>query len=475
MWVCRMATCLHFGRQNAILMRMEKQDTPIALPQPFVRRMQDMLGSNAQDFLATYEMPPKRAFRLRLSPGPQGLPSDWTRDPVAWASNSYYFDTTQDVGKHPAQDIGAYYIQEPSAMAVAAAVNAQPGERILDLCAAPGGKTCAVADAMQGQGILVSNEIVPSRARTLARNVERMGLSHVVVLSEHPATIAKRFAGYFDKVIVDAPCSGEGMFRKTPAAREEWSPEAVEACAVRQLEILESACVTLHVGGELFYSTCTFSPQENEGVISEFLYRHPEFELAPLPLCEGAENGNADYVVRPCPAIGLTHRLYPHRLRGEGHFLARLILTDGVPRMSDRAARPLPDKQTAAWQTFCKDTLTEYPVATLRRGDMLCALQVPIDMDGLHVLRAGLHLGQDIRGRFEPDHALAAWLDPKRACRRIDLQEDEQRLTRYLRGETCDCDQKGWGVVSAFGLSAGWFKSDGMTAKNHFPKGLRRN
>ena len=254
------------------------------LPQGFPERMLHLLGeAEFAEFLASYERP--RSAGLRLNPRkplPDGASLPFCEAQVPWEPNGYYVCEGSRPGLHPWHDAGAYYLQEPSAMAPARLLDAQPGERVLDLCAAPGGKTTQLAAAMQGRGLLVCNEIHPRRAQVLASNIERLGIPNALVLSEHPAKLAQRFPGYFDRILVDAPCSGEGMFRKEEAAVTDWSEATVAMCAARQQEILASAAEMLAPGGRLVYSTCTFSPEENEGVISAFLHAHPAFSVEPV-------------------------------------------------------------------------------------------------------------------------------------------------------------------------------------------------
>ncbi len=441
------------------------EDKIDGLPQEFTTRMREMLGAEYDAFAATYAMPVARGLRVQ-----RAKVADWDAiapyalAPIPWSPASYYYDEGMEPGKHVLHDVGAYYIQEPSAMAVAAALEARPGERVLDLCAAPGGKTCAIADDMQGQGLLVANEIVPSRAATLARNVERMGIGHCLVLNESPATLAARWRGTFDRIVVDAPCSGEGMFRKTPAARAEWSVDNVEMCARRQYEILSSAQRLLRPGGVLVYSTCTFSPQENEYLIARFLAAYPEFEPSALPAAvPGARDADA-----------YMQRLYPHRLRGEGHFIARLRKRGDGASQIDAAACAPSKRDLQTWNAFADDTLARALCPNERIGDTLCLTPLHPDLRGIRALRTGLHLGRVVKDRIEPDHALAVRDGHGWFVRTLDLADDVSAAFRYLRGETLDCPHKGWGVATVFGLALGWYKGDGRIAKNHYPKGLRR-
>ena len=310
------------------------------LPDMFCRRMRALLGSEADAFFASYERP--RAVGLRFNPRKTpDLPLDFVREPVPWAVHGCYYDPDARPGLHPYHDAGLYYLQEPSAMAPASLLDAQPGERVLDLCAAPGGKSTQLASAMQDRGLLVCNEIHPKRARVLSGNVERLGFPNALVLNESPERLSARFPGWFDRVLVDAPCSGEGMFRKEDAAVTDWSEDTVAMCAARQKTILDEAAKLLRPGGRLVYSTCTFAPEENEGVIARFLATHPDYRI---------EAVDAPYFApgRPEWADGnpdLAHclRLWPHLLKGEGHFAAVLRRTGGESgEVPTQKPEPLP-------------------------------------------------------------------------------------------------------------------------------------
>ena len=370
-------------------------------------------------------------------------------------------------------------------MAPAGLLDVRPGMRVLDLCAAPGGKTTQLAAALQGQGLLVCNEIHPKRARILARNVERLAVANALVLNEHPQRLAERFSGFFDRILVDAPCSGEGMFRKEEAAVADWSPETVEMCARRQLEILRCAAGMLAPGGRLVYSTCTFAPQENEGTVSRFLAEAPDFTVAAAEAPWFAP-GRPDWVENPAPGIERTFRLWPHKLNGEGHYAAVLekrndsaVETARCGRPSDlpsrgRPRRAAPTDPEALLQAFCKETDAALPEGRLLEfGQSL--LLVPDEMPELHglkVLRAGLELGQVLKNRFEPAHAWALWLKTTRSV--ADFPADSPEIAAYLRGQTLSGPQTGWTLVTADGLSLGWAKGSGGSLKNHFPKALRR-
>lgn len=448
------------------------------LPELFLERMKGMLGDEYEAFLATFEQDRYQALRLNaLKKNADGCTaaeillqkqSDVQDkflhlEQVSWAPNGYYYAKEDQPGKHPYHEAGVYYIQEPSAMAPVPLLEVQPGERVLDLCAAPGGKSTQIAAALQGKGLLICNEIHPARAKILSENVERLGIRNACVTNETPARLATIFPEYFDKILVDAPCSGEGMFRKNEAACEEWSPENVELCAARQDEILDCAATMLRPGGRLVYSTCTFASQENEGSISRMSERHPEFTVLDA------------------------HRLWPHKVKGEGHFVA-VLQKAGEEKSSYRASavggteKGIPEKNVAKdwadYLTFSKETL-RIPLSGnyLKFGDHLYLM--PEDMPsvkGLKVLRPGLHVGTLKKNRFEPSHALALALSPADVLHVWNLSSKDATINAYLNGQTFPAEgEKGWYLICVDGFSIGWGKLAGGVMKNHYPKGLRKN
>ena len=454
------------------------------LPQAFLERMERMLGDEYPAFLESYEK--ERYQALRVNP----LKADredflqkapFTLRTVAWEPNGFYYDKDDAPGKHPYHASGVYYIQEPSAMAPAAYLDAQPGERILDLCAAPGGKSTQIAAAMRGEGLLISNEIHPARAKILSENIERMGIRNAMVTNESPQSLAKVFEAYFDRIMVDAPCSGEGMFRKNADACDEWSPENVAICAQRQAEILECAASMLRPGGRMVYSTCTFAPEENEGTISRFLEKHPEFSIVDVPHYETMSEGVAAWTDAPQPGLERTIRLFPHHVDGEGHYLAVLGKAGSVSDNYDGYCargpeKGIPERDAKEYLDFAKDTLRVKPEGKLIRfGEQLYL--APEEMPatkGLKVLRPGLHLGTMKKNRFEPSHALALALRPEDVLHSYDMEGESREVRMYLNGQTLQEDgEKGWYLMTVDGYSIGWGKLAGGMIKNHYPKGLR--
>ena len=428
------------------------------LPEAFLDRMQQQLGEEYEDFLKSLERP--RAVALRLNPLKGEAPAlPFVKEPVPWEDQGFYYDPDARPGLHVYHEAGVYYLQEASAMAPVFLLDPQPGEKICDLCAAPGGKTTQIAGKMGGEGFLLCNEINPKRAKILSRNIERMAVANALVTNEHPENLAKRFPGVFDRVLVDAPCSGEGMFRKEEAAVTDWSQETVEMCANRQGEILHSAAKMVKPGGRLVYSTCTFAPEEDEEAVETFLSAHPEFvaETVEAPWFVPGENGS--------------HRMWPHKLLGEGHFAAVFRKRDGEEgELPESKGEKLPK----VWETFAKELGIRLPEGrALSFGQNL--FWVPKEMPELNrlkVLRPGLELGTVKKDRFEPAHALALWLKDCKTTQ--DFEADSDEIRAYIHGEVVPSAQKGWCLVRAGGYSIGWGKGDGRVLKNHYPKGLRR-
>ena len=485
-------------------------DGPAALPELFLERMQGILGGEFGPFADSYkEHEQVRGLRLNtLKLDPESALALCGRlfelVPVPWCGAGFYYAPGTRPGRHPWHEAGLYYIQEPSAMIAAALSGTKPGEKVLDLCAAPGGKTTALAAMLGGWGMLLANEIHPERAKILSQNVERMGIRNAVVTNETPEHLAERFGFFFDRVIVDAPCSGEGMFAKEPEALAHWSPENVAICAARQRDILESADRMLREGGVLVYSTCTFAPEEDEGTIGAFLAKHPEYHVIrdfAVSLPEGIDRGHPGWTLEsaPFPEISGAVRLWPHRIKGEGHFAcvlrkgeeeSRQVFPEtagtGKAYAGDRPAAAglsltgkagaKPDGNSALWSAFAPEFLREGVLSSgnagtagriIRYGDEFYLLPGGIeesDLAGIRVLRAGLDLGGIVgagdkgnsssnrrdsgakrgkaeeklkRGelRFEPSHALAMALKPEEAAAAVDFAADSPEIRAFFRGE----------------------------------------
>ncbi len=469
----------------------------VPLPEDYVTRMKEMLGADFGAFMDSYAG--ESAYGLRYNPLKaerehfERIAAPYLQERIPWAAEGYACLREKHPGKQILHEAGAYYIQEPSAMSAAELLGDAPGHglsgawegwRILDLCAAPGGKTTQIAGKLGGNGLLVANEYVSSRARILSQNVERFGVRNCVVLNEDPARLAGQFPCFFHRILVDAPCSGEGMFRKDEAARAEWSAERVGQCAARQLGILEHADKMLMPGGRMVYSTCTFSPAENEGVIACFLQKHPDYELIRPELCGGMDCGRPEWAAEyaGCDITPLhverCVRLWPHKLKGEGHFAAILQKKGAAERdaAAYRRVQPVRDKEIVSlWERFaCENLNVKLSGVLVAFGTNLYLTPESMrDLNGLKVERAGLHLGECKKNRFEPSHALALALKPQDGKCGYALSGDEAE--RYLRGETLTRSGalQGWTLLSYEGYTFGWGKAGGNQIKNHYPKGLR--
>lgn len=427
------------------------------LPSGFLRQMEAQLKEQFPLFLASYDKPSLRALRLRGDVD-QSAVQPFLGAPVPWAANAYYIRDDAAPGAHPLHEAGAYYIQDASAMAPALALSPKPCDTVLDLCAAPGGKATQLAAMMQGKGCLVANEPHPARAKILSRNIERMGIPHAAVTNTLPEVLQAKWPERFDCILVDAPCSGEGMFRKDPAARLEWSMDSPERCAKRQLSILESAARMLKPGGRMVYSTCTFNETENERVILAFLDTHRDFELLPftLPGLPPAGNGML--------------RLWPHIILGEGHFVALMRKRGDLLPSAKRPQTPCKEEQ------FVRSALQEVTAyepheVVFWKGSAVCPPDVDLNFDALPLLRLGLHLGTFKGKQFIPDHALALAAEAKRQ-----LPIDESLARIFLHGDVlpASSDVKGWLSPQLYGFQLGWGKASDGQIKNHYPKGLRK-
>jgi 16S rRNA C967 or C1407 C5-methylase (RsmB/RsmF family)/NOL1/NOP2/fmu family ribosome biogenesis protein len=476
------------------------------IPGAFLDHIARLLGDEYPAFLASYDAAPGVGLRvntLKIAPEAFRQLAPFELAAVPWCDAGFMLaGGSQEPGKHPYHAAGLYYLQDPSAMAVAELLDPQPGERVLDLAAAPGGKATHIAAKLRGQGLLVANEIHPKRAWELAGNLERWGATNVAITNETAERLSERFAGFFDRVLVDAPCSGEGMMRKGAAARLEWAPELVRGCASRQTAILGEAARLVHPGGRLVYSTCTFNPVENEGTVARFLDTHPEFELAEPPRRPGFAPGRPDWLdigtvgagLAPAPDGGRPQedaptgarshlsrsvRLWPHLAPGEGHFIAVMRKCDAGPAAAlPRPWRParLPRPVETAYRSFCAESLTHPPidVGPALVGSYLYALPAALpDLTGLRFLHPGWWLGTIKKDRFEPSHALALGL-PSESAHRVANRRIDAEIEAYLRGHPfTDVGEDGWSLVSVNGYTIGWGKRVAGILKSHYPRGLR--
>lgn len=482
-------------------MENKKLNDEISLPKEFTDRMKELLKEEWEDFEYSYMN--NRYQSLRINRLKKGVIKENHSEilkkagidhieKVEWADDGYYYENTAYPGKHPFHEAGLYYIQEPSAMSAASLLKPIAGDIVLDLCAAPGGKSTQLAAYMEQKGLLISNEIHPARCKILSQNIERMAIANTIVTNEDSSSLAEKFPEFFDKILVDAPCSGEGMFRKNPQAIEEWSLDNIKLCAKRQSDILDNGASMLKNGGVIVYSTCTFSPEENEETIDAFIKRHKDF------------------------TVEKQIRLFPHKHKGEGHFVALLKKNgslDNIHQTEYKDTKSMPEscfhsnyinsksalnnkntknkkttekqpdkKQLVALKEFTSKTLNTHMEQYILSGrlilfgDQLYMLpEASPGLNGLKVLRAGLHIGEFKKDRFEPSHALALFMDKNNVKNSEDIKLSDNRTEKYLKGETIETSiQKGWCLVCIEGYSIGWGKAAGGQLKNHYPKGLRK-
>lgn len=420
------------------------------LPKEFLDRMKEILGEDFDAFLASYDEIPNGGLRtnpLKISADDLKKLLPFELEKVSWCDSGFYYPADARPGKEPFHDAGLFYMQEPSAMLPAALLDAKPGEIILDLCAAPGGKSTQIAGAMNGEGLLVANEPYPARAKVLSQNIERLGVKNAAVVCAYPDKLAERFFEFFDKIMVDAPCSGEGMFRKDPDTIDEWSEDNVKMCASRQWEILQSAYKMLKPGGRLVYSTCTFSKAEDEDIVERLINE-----------------------------LGMTcieqHRIWPHKERGEGHFAA--LLQKAGELVHTQIGTNI-NETCKEFEEFANDTFVNPPDGCIFRvrDELYSGATNPSVLTGLQVIRNGVHLGTVKKNRFEPAHAYA--LASKKEDVKKTYELEESQVISYLKGETVACENtNGWTLVCYKGYPLGWGKVSGGILKNHYPKGLRR-
>ena len=471
-------------------------DSRSGLPENFLKEMKEILGDEYWDFLNSYRDEKTSAIRVNTLKMPverfkdlDFFNIDFDRDRITWANEAYYISADQYPGRNPLHDAGAYYIQEPSAMSVVGQTQINEGDRILDLCAAPGGKSTYILSKLNHTGLLVSNEINQGRVKALGENLERFGAINSVITNSDSSQLLTFFKGFFDKIFIDAPCSGQGMFRKDDFAIADWSQAKVDECASIQTQIIRDSYDMLRDGGMLIYSTCTFTRKENEDIVEAFLADYSDASLVDM------------------------HRFWPHKDRGEGHFCARIVKTnlgvvdseyrgldlsigeDGTKKdeaqikvkksKKKKQSKGRPDKKTSAnihlFDDFSSNYLTAGGLTQLLGGGLIARddrlYYQPLDMDlkGLKVLRSGLFIGEFKKNRFEPAHSLAMAMRPSDAKYSIDFAYDSDEVSAYLRGESITTSQsRGWVLVTVEGVSLGWGKESNGVLKNKYPKGLRR-
>ena len=439
------------------------------LPEEFTKRMKDMLKEEYDAFYQSFlNAPVYRGMRVN-SLKPEAKNRILERFPnlerVKWCENGFYIDKEQLSGKDAYHMGGLVYFQEPSAMSTVEALGIEKGDFVLDLCAAPGGKATQAAEKLGGTGLLVANEIIQKRSLILAENIQRMGIKNAIVTNESPERLAEKYPSFFDKIIVDAPCSGEGMFKKEPQAISEWSEEHTKSCAIRQKNILKSAFSMLKIGGKLVYSTCTFAPCENEAMAEWVLDTFEDVKLLSINL-DGMSDGNSEYVNSHYDLSG-TKRIFPHLAKGEGHFVALFEKNSGDIKSYIKSYKC---EYKDLFYGFQKDNLNcKLDGEIINFGDKLYLMPENIDIDKIKVQLAGLFLGVCKKGRFEPSHALCLALCKEDFKRTISVDSTE----KFYKGETIPCQESGWTAVLYDGFPIGWGKASCGMLKNHFPKYLR--
>ena len=513
----------------------------VNIPEEFEMKMKKLLGGEYEEFLASYDRPRNFGLRVnvdKISPGEFEKIAPFHLTKIPWTENGYYYEEQDMPARHPFYYAGMYYLQEPSAMTPASRLVSQPGDKVLDLCAAPGGKATELGARLHGQGVLVANDISASRAKALLKNIEVFGIRNSFVVNEVPAKLAENFPEFFDKILVDAPCSGEGMFRKDPAVAKVWDSNKPFECAKQQKEIITRAAQMLAPGGNMLYSTCTFSPEENEQVIQFLLDSRDDMEIREIQPYEGFAPGRpevayegwdgecTDPVRRKMgtPDLKKCVRIWPHKMAGEGHFLA--LLHKKAPgeaaraQENDRNGHPnrettvdehknpvegtisdikgIGKPETKALTEFFADVSMEmnWKQVEVRKGQVYLVPEALGTRKGLVFLRNGLYLGEIRKDRFEPSQSFAMALKKEEYTAVIDLDYSDVRVEKYLRGETLEVDdivehnlqeaekmsdtksmkkrlEKGWQLVCVNGYPLGWGKLVNGTLKNKYHAGWR--
>lgn len=466
------------------------------LPGRFLDKMKEILGEEYEAFLRSFDQPRRCGLRVntaKLTPGEFERIAPFPVIPVPWVENGYYYQAEDTPSAHPYYYAGLYYIQEPSAMTPASRLTVNPGERVLDLCAAPGGKATELGARLLGQGLLTANDISASRVKALLKNTEVSGIPNAFLTNEIPARLTEAFGEYFDKILVDAPCSGEGMFRKNPDAARKWDEKKPVECAKMQREILRQAVAMLRPGGLLMYSTCTFSPEENEQIAAWALSEYPNLHLRDMEWYEGFDHGRP-YLADGNPELTRCIRIWPHRMDGEGHFAA-LFQKDGESLQrtgkEHRPAKLCTGRREALYTKEEKQILGEFlqkvkvPFAweriQVRNGQVYYAPEGLGERKGITFVRSGLYMGEIRRKRFEPSQAFAMALTKDDYVYIQDFRADDIRVIKYLKGETVEADEtaghlKGeWLLVCVDGFPLGWAKLVNGILKNKYLAGWRMN
>lgn len=450
------------------------------LPIKYTEKMKNLLKDDFDKYIKSFEdknYQGLRANTLKISPNELKSLLSFNLEPIPWCNEGFYYEDERPA-KSPYYNAGLFYIQEPSAMSTGSILPIKENDKVLDMCAAPGGKSTQIAGKLNGTGILVTNDISATRCKALLKNIEISGVYNAIVTNETPKNLAKKFKGYFNKIIVDAPCSGEGMFRKDKEAIKSWETHKTELCCSLQREILYYAKDILDNGGIIAYSTCTFAPEENEQMINEFLIQNKDFELIDFDKSSGFENGRKEWINENNIVDGIekTGRLMPYKIKGEGHFLA-LIRKKGIPQNQAVSKIKQPDKKLLVdMETFFKENLN-IPIYENIEIHKTSVFSIPngIDLSGLRVVRSGFYLGEIKTKRFEPSQAFAMGLKKEDAKYTISFNIDDENLTKYLKGEsfTVNTEQDGWHLICIDKYPIGWGKVQKGRLKNKYLSGWR--
>lgn len=454
--------------------------TSIKLPSEYEDKMKQLLGEEYREYEESFSQPHYAGLRvntLKITTEEFMKISPFSLSPVPWTTNGFYYDPKEQPAKHPYYFAGLYYIQEPSAMTPAALLPVEEGDRVLDLCAAPGGKTTELAAKLNGTGVLVTNDISASRAKALLKNVEVFGVRNALVTNEAPEKLSAFFEGYFDKILIDAPCSGEGMFRKDPTMIKSYEETGVPYYSKIQKEIIVQAATMLRPGGKMLYSTCTFSPEENEATIQYLIEQFPEFKVLEVPMSPGFESGRPDWIPNGDPSLKNCVHLWPHKIKGEGHFVALLQKGEVEERKKVKS-----DRKSDKISEEALDFLKQLEVKAFRKNHKLLderLFSLPDGLGniaGLRMLRSGMYLGDIKKKRFEPSQALAMALKKEEFDQVIDLNLEDERVIRYLKGETIEVEDRkacGYHLVCVEGYPLGFGKLAKGTLKNKYQAGWR--
>ncbi len=455
------------------------------LPILFEEKMKRLLGDEYDDYIKCYEKP--RYFGLRVNTKKISVEEfqkicPFEIEPIPWIENGFYYDGENvQPSKHPYYFAGLYYLQEPSAMTPANRLPIEPGDKVLDVCAAPGGKATELGAKLAGQGVLVANDISNSRAKGLLKNIEVFGIGNVLVISEEPGKLEEYFTEYFDKILIDAPCSGEGMFRKDKKMVKAWEEHGPEFFSKLQRSIVTQAARMLKPGGMMLYSTCTFDERENEGTIAYLKEQFPEFVVCDMIPYEGFANGLPEVVSPVDDSLASTVRIWPHKMQGEGHYVALLQKGEATeltkPLRTKKGNKKVPEEILGFFQDISWD-MDWNQLEIYSEKVYYMPYDIP-KVTGLRFLRTGLYLGDLKKNRFEPSQSLAMCLKAEEYKHTVNLPVEDERVVKYLKGETIDVDdlvsakEKGWQLVLVNGYPLGWGKLSCGTLKNKYLPGWR--